>query len=116
MKRQLISILSAMMLLIGITGCSSNDSTILSISTNNIDKEQLREDTIKFLKGIEASELESYSDNIEIQWEDICNLAENANTYVSYSAYYLQYGEYMYRFQLNNDGKVVSYIKYKVEA
>ena len=116
MKNKIISIILTMLLLIGTTGCGSNDSTILSISTENINKEQLKEDTINFLKGTEASELESYNDNVKIQWEDICNLSENANTYVSYSAYYLQYGEYMYRFQLNSDGKVVSYIKYKVEA
>lgn len=116
MKNKIISILLAMLLLIGTTGCGSNESTILSISTENINKEQLKEDTINFLKGTEASDLESYNDNVKIQWEDIYNLSENANTYISYSAYYLQYGEYMYRFQLNSDGKVVSYIKYKVEA
>lgn len=116
MKNRVISVLLTVLLLIGITGCSSNEVTILSISTDNIDKEQIKEDTINFLKGTEATELESYDDNVKIQWEDVCNLAENANTYISYSAYYLQYGEYMYRFQLNNDGKVVSYIKYKVEA
>lgn len=116
MKNKIISIILTMLLLIGTTGCGSNESTILSISTENINKEQLKEDTINFLKGTEASDLESYNDNVKIQWEDICNLSENANTYISYSAYYLQYGEYMYRFQLNSDGKVVSYIKYKVEA
>ena len=115
MKNKVISMMLAMLLLIGTTGCGSNDSTVLSNNTDNINKEQLKEDTINFLKGTEASDLESYSDDVKIQWEDICNLAENANTYISYSAYYLQYGEYMYRFQLNNDGKVVSYIKYKVE-
>lgn len=115
MKNKITSLAITMILMLGLVGCGTNNDTILSISID-VDKEQLKQDTIDFLKGTDTSELDSYDDNLKIQWEDICNLAENANTYASRSAYYLQYGNYMYRFQLNNDGKVVSYIKYKVEA
>ena len=115
MKNKVISLVATMIFVLSLTGCNSNKDSILNTSID-VNKEQLEQDTVAFLKGTKASELESYDDSLEIQWEDICNLAENANTYTSHSAYYLQYGNYMYRFQLNNDGKVISYIKYKVEA
>ena len=104
-------------------GCSSNgksrhndDEGILIANASNIDKEQVQEDTISFLTGTDTSKLKSYSDDLKLDWNDTCNSAKNAKTYLSNSAYYLQYGDDMYRFQFNNDGKVESYIKYKVEA
>lgn len=122
MKSKLAVMIILTMAISSLMGCSSNGKSkqdeegILIANASNIDKEQVKDDTIRFLTGTDTSKLKSYSDDLKLDWNDTCNSAKNAKTYLSNSAYYLQYGDNMYRFQFNNDGKVESYIKYKVEA
>lgn len=122
MKSKLAVMIILMIAMSSLMGCSSNGKSkqdyegILIANASNIDKKQVQEDTISFLTGTDTSKLKSYSDDLKLDWNDTCNSAKNAKTYLSNSAYYLQYGDNMYRFQFNNDGKVESYIKYKVEA
>lgn len=49
--------------------------------------------------------------------EDVVSDAELKQCYHTYSAVYIQVNDdYMYRFQLNSDKKIESYIKYGLEA
>ena len=122
MKSKLAVMIILTIAMSSLMGCSSKGKSkqeyegILIANASNIDKEQVQEDTISFLTGTDTSKLKSYSDDLKLDWNDTCNSAKNAKTYLSNSAYYLQYGDNMYRFQFNNDGKIESYIKYKVEA
>jgi hypothetical protein len=67
------------------------------------------------MHGTSAEELANF-ESMEINEGDILTSTDSALKYASNSAVYIQVGRYMYRFQLNSDGNIESYIKYSVEA
>lgn len=130
MMRQKMSIgIKALLLssMIMLTGCGSNSNTsgsdtngavVVSIIDTNSDT--FRQEFEKFIKG-ETMEYTNYFNSDVIADEQDINYKYNiVDTYINQNAVYIKISvdeaRYMYRFQLNEDGKIESYIKYELEA
>lgn len=116
LRVKLITLISLSLLII--TGCS-NDNEIPNTTIYDDITRVSREVNIENKEELISSLLNSINDSddalIDINDNDTLQNA-NINSYYFFNdAVYLQIETYMYRFQLQ-DGNVVSYIKYNLEA
>lgn len=110
-----------------VTGCGKQESNETSvgndsISTNiiNTDNEAFRKEFEKFIKGESLEYSNYFLGTITISEEDVNYKYNIIDTYSSQNAVYIKISVdeevYMYRFQMNENGKIESYIKYELEA
>ena len=112
-----------------ISGCSSNKTeeqkqldkyTEISRTVALTDNERntLKAEMLMFIGGSEASDLETFDNSVKIIGSDILTgpLNFSYKTYWFNGACYIQIKDSMYRFQLDSNKQVKSYIKYKVVA
>lgn len=113
MKKTIILLLTA--ITISVTACASTEEDKTEYAKTPLVKDttMLDSDIQKFLTGTEASQLETFNDDVEILYDDTV-YSENidGNSYLSRDAYYYEFGDNMYRFQLDYNGNVTSYIHY----
>jgi hypothetical protein len=95
---------------------STKTTTSQSNSGIQYDYVTIEDECMKFISGTDTTELPNFEQDVELDSNDITTSTDSALKYASNSAVYIQIARYMYRFQLNSDGKVQSYIKYSVEA
>lgn len=113
----LITIISAM-----ITGCGKEETYLdheKEMKSSVIENKQQYEDALAELihTGEIAEENQFIESYMVFHDDDIVQDAEIKQCYHTYSAIYIQVNDnYMYRFQLNSDKKIESYIKYGLEA
>lgn len=116
LRVKLITLISLSLLII--TGCS-NDNEIPNTTIYDDITRVSREVNIENKEELISSLLNSINDSddalIDINDNDTLQNANINNYYFFNDAVYLQIETYMYRFQLQ-DGNVVSYIKYNLEA
>ena len=116
MRKRFIAVL---LLSCVLTACGSN--TPVEINNNlkaNIiyNKDIVRSDVNLLLTTGEIEKTSSFSTDFAFDMSDMTSIADDYRDYVSDGAYYIQTGTYMYRFQFNNEGLIVSYIKYNLEG
>ena len=115
-KNKLVCILALTIISLSITGCTGDTtkvdySYITEVSrTVSYDKEALRNEALAIISG------ESTDASIVLNQEDIISNPLVNNEYYFFNTVYFQIQNYMYRFQLDNNNKIVSYIRYKLEA
>ena len=119
-NRQLVISLVLTLIALAITGCSNTiantqaDFTKESREVRIENKEHYINDLTQFILTGETTDI---FDNVVIDNNDILVNVEINNYYYFNSSIYLQIGDdMMYRFQLDSNNKVVSYIKYNLEA
>ena len=116
LRVKLITLISLSLLII--TGCS-NDNELPNTTIYDDITRVSREVNIENKEELISSLLNSINDSddalIDINDNDTLQNANINNYYFFNDAVYLQIETYMYRFQLQ-DGNVVSYIKYNLEA
>ena len=119
-NRQLMIGLALILITLAITGCSNTiantqaDFTKESREVRIENKERYINDLTQFILTGETTDI---FDNIVIDNNDILVNVEISNYYYFNNSIYLQIGDdMMYRFQLDSNNKVVSYIKYNLEA
>ena len=108
-----------------ITGCGNTatqvpDQTQESRQITIQDTEGYKAAALNVIHGSEPDET-IFGETFVMQTDDINPNAEINNSYICNNSLYIQTGSsensaYMYRFQLDNDNKIISYIKYTVEA
>ena len=96
-------------------GCGS---IVNNKETEAFDKQEISMQVKSFISKGNSDKLTYFDSTVKLLSGDECNLDDKAGTqeYMSNSSYYLQYGNYLYRFQFNKDNKIDSYIKYKVRG
>lgn len=81
------------------------------------DRESVKAELLSFIQGKDAAEIDIINDDLKIADEDIVDGAVAKQFYLFNNSIYLQIDDLvMYRFQLNKNTKVTSYIKYELEA
>ena len=103
-----------MMLLLTLTACN------ISMDNNSDTKDNITYDKNNFEKElttlIASGNSDSYKDiDISFNEYDTCDI-NSYNIYYFKSSIYVQVNEYMYRFQLDENNVVTSYIKYGLEG
>lgn len=100
-----------------ITACGNNtsQSTVETFKVNiQYNKESI---STSINNVISTGDVDSnFINGFTFNAEDIIEVDNNCRTYYFDGAYYLQSGLYMYRFQLNENGLIESYIKYNLEG
>ena len=115
-KSKFMCVLTLMIVSLSITGCGGNNtkvdySYITEVSrTVNYDKEALRTEALDIISG------KGINTSIVLNQEDIISNPLVNNEYYFFNTAYFQIQNYMYRFQLDSNNKIVSYIRYKLEA
>jgi hypothetical protein len=84
------------------------------ITTVKADDKDIAQELISIIEGSEQQS--EYTTNISIKDEDRIFGVDNTQVkrYISYNAIYIQIDKYMYRFQRDLSGNIVSYIKYQI--
>ena len=119
-SKHLMLSLALALITLAITGCSNtiaNTQTDFTKESREVrieNKERYINDLTQFILTGETTDI---FDNVVIDNNDILVNVEINNYYYFNSSIYLQIGDdMMYRFQLDSNNKVVSYIKYNLEA
>ena len=103
-----------------LTGCSLNSGTqkTESYAVLSIENEQLEDEIDNFLKGKETKDY--FDINLAISENDKCFRYNVIDKYSNDNAFYFKVKSedsyYLYRFQMGDTGKIVSYIKYNLEG
>lgn len=125
MRHKIISLLLIAVSTILIS-CGNSNST--EVQQTNIQREvtltdeestELLSEITFFIEGSGTSKsLDMFAEDVTIDTDDKVNGlgVSDIKYYISGTAAYVQVQDYMYRFQLDNSNKVVSYIKYTVRA
>lgn len=125
MRYKIISLLSVILIVINICACNNTENISQdnyrhqNITINKEENEQLLIEIRHFIENTgTGNELSRFSKDVSINTDDIIigTGIKSYNYYVSGNAAYLQIDNLMYRFQLDTNNIVVSYIKYEVEA
>jgi len=129
MKRLCVIILLAAT--VSFTACGSSEASKTDYAKTTVIKDttELNSEIQKFLTGTAPSELSLFNDEIELNQSDKIsyddeikkysigeiNIVESLNgtTYTSRDAHYYELGNDIYRFQLDYNGNVVSYVHYQ---
>jgi hypothetical protein len=94
----------------------TNDSRMVNV----VDKDTVIEQLKSFISGTDAEELSKFNSEVLISEEDKLDNLEVNNYYFFNSAYYIQVksgnSQYMYRFQIDTNNIIQSYIKYSLEG
>ena len=115
MKKIILVIVSLITSTTIITACGASEPVRQTQKINiAYDKESINTSAHKVVtEGIvDTNFVEEFTFNAD----DICIIEDNYKDYYFNGAYYLQTGLYMYRFQLNEQGLIESYIKYNLEG
>lgn len=107
-----------------LTGCGNRSGTNGDVAGNykviNTSEEKFNTDVENFLKGKNINGSDYFQNDMKSFNEDLCFRYEVVDRYSSENAVYYKIKtdtEYMmYRFQMGKNGKIESYIKYKLEA
>ena len=100
-----------------ITGCSKLGTTNKETAQYVYDVEQLEPQIKAFLSCDTSNQLENFSPELEIETNDIYGASmDSMLIYYSNWSIYSQIGKYMYRFQIDKNGLITSYIKYTLEG
>lgn len=124
MKNKIAAIMILLISIFGLCACGDSSQAQLTneyreVTLTDEENTELLNEILYFIENTgSGKELKMFSDDITVDKQDIVTGigVKDTKYYVSSSAAYLQIDNYMYRFQLNNSKKVISYIKYKVEA
>lgn len=101
------------------TGLDSDTLDYRNVTLSDEQSEQLITEIAHFIENTGSSkELDMFDDSVVIDKADITTGAgvTDYNCYISSNAAYFQIGNSMYRFQFNSANKIISYIRYTVEA
>ena len=117
-------LLSSIILIAGCQGKSDTSSSDTSnsavASVIDINSDTFRQEFEKFIKGETMEYTNYFTSNIVADDYDVNYKYNIIDTYTNQNAVYIKISvdeeRYMYRFQLNEDGKIESYIKYELEA
>lgn len=105
------SILATLML----TSCGVNSTPVKNNKTEIVyDTTTIQASVMNLIQTGEKDS--SFTEEFSFDTEDMLSVIESCKNYYSQGAYYIQTSTYMYRFQLSEDGKIESYIKYNLEA
>ena len=122
-KRLLVLILASLCCTqISACGIASSDAKktneMREVTLSEEENEQLLSTILLFIEGQGDAELSNLAPGVTLDSNDkITGIANKEfKFYTSSGAAYLQIDSYMYRFQLNNKGEIVSYIRYTLEA
>lgn len=92
------------------TGCSfSRENTI------NYDKETMVKDISNVLLKGRLDGESSFENDVDIDTHRLSIIGNESKVYFSRNACYIHESNLMYRFQLNENGKIESYICYRLE-
>lgn len=103
-----------------LTSCSSNNSN--NIESNISDYEvrynvnEIHSNILELIQTGNITNPDLFDNTFEFDSYDMYTDNSKIRVYFTESAYYIQTGLYMYRFQLNEQGLIESYIKYNIEA
>lgn len=117
-------LLSSIILIAGCQGKSDTGSSDTSnsavASVIDINSDTFRQEFEKFIKGETMEYTNYFTSNVVADDYDVNYKYNIIDTYTNQNAVYIKISvdeeRYMYRFQLNEDGKIESYIKYELEA
>ena len=118
MKKVFIIALLLSQILIGCNNEANINNAYRQVNFSEEQQEELLIDLLSFICNNDTDSSNYLSSEVKINDDDIITdlgLYE-PEFYISRNAAYVKIKEYMYRFQFDNSGKVVSYIKYTVEA
>lgn len=114
----------AIMACIMLTGCGIKEREQIEEDKQyvvlSIDDEQLDDEIGKFISGGLTDGGVYFESEIYIAEEDCCFRYEVIDKYSSENAYYYKIKSednyYLYRFQMNENGKIKSFIKFRLEG
>lgn len=102
------------------TSSSETTNNTSVVQSTNINDNKLSEDVQSFIKGDKIEGSKFFKAGVEIDFQDI-NYAftvidKYANVNAKYYKIQVEDNYFLYRFQLDEDGLIESYIKYTLEA
>lgn len=106
-------LISALILMIILSGCNVRGTK--ENAKKIIDEDDTKKKLELFMEGQSHGQNIFADENLAVKSSDKqigLGVEKTKLFYYCDSAYYYQVGQYMWRFQLNNDNKIISYIRY----
>lgn len=115
MKRIILIVATLIVSTICITGCGTTEPVKQTQKINiTYNKKSINTSAYKVIATGEKDN--NFVENFTFDADDIYTTEDSYRDYYFDGAYYIQIGLNMYRFQLNEQGLIESYIKYNLEG